>query len=123
MTANRTARIGALALVALAAALPLAGCGKLGELDRPAPLVGHGTRPNAQTQTRQTAAQRARDDAARSAVGQAPQSADEVRNQGDQLPPPPPVTGTVMHGLPAGPNPQPPPGGLPNPLQPATVPQ
>ena len=115
------ARYSALTLAALAA-LALAGCGKQGELARPAPLIGHGTKPNAQTQTRQTAAERARADAARAAVGQAPQSADEVRNQGDQLPPPP-VTGTVMPGLPAGPNPQPPPGGLPNPLQPATVPQ
>ncbi|HEY3696620.1 hypothetical protein [Phenylobacterium sp.] len=31
-----------LALVALAAALPLAGCGKMGALDRPGPLFGHG---------------------------------------------------------------------------------
>ena len=121
MTAKRSASLATLALAALTV-LALAGCGKEGELDRPAPLIGHGTRPNAQTQTRQTAASRARADSARSGDAQAPQSADEVRNQGDQLPPPP-VTGTVMPGLPPGPNPQPPPGGLPNPLQPATVPQ
>ena len=120
MTAMRSASLATLAALA---ALALAGCGKEGELDRPAPLFGHGTRPNAETQTRQSAATRARADSARSTNAQAPQSADEVRNQGDQLPPPPPVTGTVLPGLPAGPNPQPPPGGLPNPLQPATVPQ
>jgi len=31
-----------LAIAALAAALPLAGCGKMGELERPGPLFGHG---------------------------------------------------------------------------------
>ena len=118
MIAKRSACIGALALAALA----LAGCGKLGDLDRPAPLFGHGTQPNAQTQTRQTAAARARADDVRSTDAQAPQSADEVRNQGDQLPPPP-LTGSPINGLPPGPNPQPPPGGLPNPMQPATIPQ
>lgn len=31
-----------LALVALAVALPLAGCGKMGALERPGPMFGHG---------------------------------------------------------------------------------
>ncbi|HEY5413130.1 MAG TPA: lipoprotein [Caulobacteraceae bacterium] len=108
-------------LAALAAALGLAGCGKQGDLQRPAPLYGRTVTPNAQTSTRQAAAARARRDTA-STAHQAPQSADEVRNEGGQLPPPP-VTGSPIPGTAPGPNPQPPPGGLPDPLHPASVPQ
>lgn len=120
MIAKSSASMGALALTALTA-LTLAGCGKQGELERPRPLVGQGVRPNAETRTRQEAAARARHDAR--SDEQAPQSTDEVRNQDAQLPPPP-LKGTALPGMNNnGPNPQQPPGGLPNPLQPATVPQ
>ena len=121
MIARKLPSLGSFALAALAA-LTLAGCGKQGQLDRPAPLVGHGTEPNAQTRTRQAAAARARQEAARGTDRQSPQSVDEVRNEGAQLPPPP-LKGTPIPGTQQGPNPQPPPGGLPNPLQPSTVPQ
>ncbi len=120
MIAKTMPSLGALALAALAA-LSLAGCGKQGELERPRPLVGHGTEPNAQTRARQEAAARAREDV-RGTDRQAPQSVDEVRNEGGQLPPPP-LKGTTIPGTAQPPNPQPPPGGLPNPMQPATVPR
>jgi len=121
MIAKNLPSLGALALAALAA-LSIAGCGKQGELERPRPLVGHGTEPNDQTRTRQAAAARARREAAQGTDRQAPQSVDEVRNEGGQLPPPP-LKGTQIPGAAQPPNPQPPPGGLPNPLQPATIPQ
>ncbi len=70
----------ALTLTALAAAA-LAGCGKQGDLERPAPLFHHTLTPSAQTLTREQAADRARADGADSADPQAPQSVDEVRNQ------------------------------------------
>jgi hypothetical protein len=47
MTARTFAKLAVLA----AAGLALAGCGKLGSLDRPGPMVGHGT--GAANQTRQ----------------------------------------------------------------------
>jgi len=115
------AKLPALALVALGA-LALAGCGKQGELERPAPLIGHGVQPNAETRDRQEAAARAREDAGPTGGKQAPQSADEVRNADNQLPPPP-VMGTPVPSAPAGPNPQPPSGGLPDPLHPSTIPR
>jgi hypothetical protein len=110
-----------LALAALAA-LTLAGCGKQGELDRPRPLVGHGVEPNAQTLTRQQAEARARREADAHSDGQAPQSVEEVRNEGAQLPPPP-LNGSTIPGAASQPNAQPPPGGLPNPMQPSTIPR
>jgi len=110
-----------LALAALAA-LTLAGCGKQGELERPRPLVGHGVEPNAQTRTRQDADARARRDAAAASDRQAPQSVDEVRNEGAQLPPPP-LNGSQIQGAAQQPNAGPPPGGLPNPMQPSTIPR
>ena len=117
------AKVSALTLAALGA-LALAGCGKQGELERPAPLIGHGVQPNAETRDRQEAAARAREDAGPTSGKQAPQSEDEVRGEDNQLPPPPPpVMGTPVPGQPAGPNPQPPPGGLPDPLHPASIPQ
>ena len=116
------ARGTALSLAALAA-LSVAGCGKQGELQRPAPLIGRGTEPNAATRARQAAEADARQNAGRIADPQAPQSADEVRNDGARLPPPPPLKGRPVAGVPDGPNAQPPPGGLGNPLQPSTIPQ
>ena len=115
------ARYSALALAALAA-LALAGCGKQGELERPSPLVGHGASANAETRARQAAEADARQDAAKIADPQAPQSADEVRND-TTLPPPPPLKGYEITGAAQPPNPSRPPGGLPDPLHPATVPQ
>ncbi len=111
-----------LTLAALGA-LSLAGCGKQGELERPAPLIGHGTQANAATRARQAAAADARRNAGQVSDPQAPQSADEVRNDGARLPPPPPLKGSPIAGTQQGPNPQPPPGGLGNPLQPSTISQ
>ena len=87
MIARNPAFTATLSLAALAAALALTGCGKEGELARPAPLIGHGVKANEATTTRQAAAARARRDSA-SAAHQPPQSADEVRNDGARLPPP-----------------------------------
>ena len=115
------AKTTTLALAALAA-LSLAGCGKQGQLERPRPLIGSGVEPNAQTRDRQAAAARARLDSVRGTDRQAPQSVDEVRNDGAQLPPPP-LKGSTIPGAAQPPNPQPPPGGLPNPLQPSTIPR
>ena len=122
MIARRPASLAALTLAALAA-LTLAGCGKEGELDRPAPLIGHGTRANAETRARQAAEADARQDAAKIADPQAPQSADEVRNDGAQLPPPPPLNGSSLAGVQDQPNASPPPGGLPDPMHPSSVPR
>jgi len=116
------ARYSALTLAALAA-LALAGCGKQGELARPAPLIGHGTEANASTRARLAAEADARQNAGKIADPQAPQSADEVRNDGQQLPPPPPLKGSDIAGTAPPPNPSPPPGGLPDPMHPSTVPQ
>ena len=71
-----------LALAALTAAA-LAGCGKQGELERPAPLFGHVKTPSAQVLARDQAAARARADGLAAAGPQvlAPLSVDEVRNQ------------------------------------------
>ena len=121
MIARKPVFTPALSLAALAAATVLAGCGKQGELQRPAPLIGHGVTANEATTTRQAAAARARRDTASSAH-KPPQSADEVRNEGGQLPPPP-LAGTPIPGTQPGPNSPPPPGGLPDPMRPATVPQ
>ena len=121
MIARRPASLGALTLAALAA-LTLAGCGKEGELDRPAPLVGHGTEANAQTRARQAAEADARQNAGKISDPQAPESADEVRNAGSQLPPPP-LNGSSIAGVASQPNEGPPPGGLPDPMHPATVPR
>ncbi len=112
----------ALTLAALAA-LTLAGCGKQGQLERPAPLIGNGTRADAATRARQAAEADARQQAGRNPDPQAPQSADEVRNDGALLPPPPPLKGSRIAGTQEGPNAQPPPGGLGNPLQPSTIPR
>jgi predicted small lipoprotein YifL len=115
-------RYSALTLAALAA-LTLAGCGKEGELERPAPLWGHAVVPNTQTHDRQAAEAAAKRDAKGTAGRQAPQSSDEVRVEDAQLPPPPPLAGTPLVGAPPPPNPAPPPGGLPDPMHPASVPQ
>ena len=122
MIARSSAPLGVLVLAALGA-LTLAGCGKQGELQRPAPLIGHGTSANAATAARQAAAADARQNAGKNPDPQAPQSADEVRNDGAALPPPPPLKGSPIAGTQQGPNPQPPPGGLGNPLQPSTIPR
>ena len=121
MTA-KTSAFGVHALEALAA-LALAGCGRQGELDRPHPLFGGQVQPNAETRARQAAEADARQNAAKIPDPQAPQSADEVRNDGAVLPPPPPLKGSDIAGARPPPNPQQPPGGLPNPLQPSTIPQ
>ena len=73
----------ALVLAALAGA-SLAGCGKQGDLERPAPLFGHVKAPSAETLARDEAAARARTDGLAAAGPQAlaPQSVDEVRDQG-----------------------------------------
>ena len=122
MIAKTPASLAPLALAALAA-LALSGCGKQGELERPRPLVGHGVEPNASTRTRQQAEARARREAAAASDQQAPQSVDEVRNDGAQLPPPPPLNGSQIQGAAQQPNASGPPGGLPNPMQPATIPR
>ena len=72
-----------LALAALAGA-SLAGCGKQGELERPSPLFGHVRPSSAQVLARDQAAARARADGLAAAGPQAlaPQSVDEVRDQG-----------------------------------------
>ncbi|HEX4098145.1 MAG TPA: hypothetical protein VHX64_15580 [Caulobacteraceae bacterium] len=116
------AKVSAFTLAALAA-LALAGCGKQGELERPAPLFGHQVQPDRETHDRQAAAARAKEDAGPTAGKQAPESEDEVRGDDNQLPPPPPVMGRPVPGQQAGPNPQPPPGGLPDPLHPSSIPQ
>jgi hypothetical protein len=122
MIARRPACIGALALAALTA-LALAGCGKEGELQRPSPLIGHGTQADAQTRARQAAEADARQNAGKISDPQAPESADEVRNAGSVLPPPPPLNGSPIAGVASQPNEGPPPGGLPDPMHPATVPR
>ena len=123
MIARKPAALWVLALAALGAAFALAGCGKQGELERPRPLVGHQVQPNAITRSRQAAEARARGDARAVADPQAPQSVDEAREEGAQLPPPPPLAGSTVKGAPAGPNAPPPPGGLPDPMHPATIPR
>ena len=98
----------------------LAACGKQGELERPAPLVGRPQGgPTSAQLTRDQAAARARQEGAANSDPQAPQSVDEVRNQGVQTQREHPVA-----GAPQGPNPQRPAGLLPDPAaRPSTIPQ
>jgi hypothetical protein len=70
----------ALALAVLGAVL--AGCGRQAELERPSPLIGKPKSPSAERVARDEAAARARRDAAGKADPIAPQSVDEVREQG-----------------------------------------
>ncbi len=114
-----TSKTPALALAALGAAvLTLGACGKQGELERPRPLIGHGTHPTADQRTRDAAAARARADGSVNADPQAPQSAEEMRAQGMKIP-----REHQIAGAPVGPDPKPPPGVLPDPMRPSTVPQ
>ncbi len=71
-----------LTLIALAAAAVLAGCGRQGELERPRPLFGKPSTPAADAKSRDQAMARARADGAKHADPRAPQSIDEVREQG-----------------------------------------
>ena len=74
--------LAALALAGLAAAALLAGCGRQGELERPAPLFGKASQPSPDALRRQQAAQRAYAEGQARADPQAPQSVDEVRSLG-----------------------------------------
>jgi hypothetical protein len=111
-------RTAVLALFIAAGAL--GACGKQGELERPAPLVGKAqTGPSAAKLKRDQAAARARNDGAVNADPQAPQSVDEVRNLGVQTQREHPVSGVSE-----GPNPQHPPGLLPDPAaRPSKIPE
>lgn len=65
----------------IAASATLAGCGKVGELERPHPMFGAPNDSAPETQARHAAARRARADAAQATpVDDAPQSIEELRN-------------------------------------------
>lgn len=107
------------ALALLAAAGMLVGCGKQGELDRPAPLIGKAQAGPGQAKlTRDAAAARARGDGAANSDPPAPQSVDEVRNQGLPTQRERPIPGVSQ-----GPNSPGPPGVLPDPVpRPGSIP-
>ena len=98
---------GTWTLLALAGlAVALAGCGKQGDLERPAPLFGHVKTPSAQVLARDQAAARARADGLDAAGPQvlAPQSVDEVRNQRvAKKAPPPDAAASAPQGQPSPP--------------------
>jgi len=65
----------------IAASAALAGCGKVGELERPHPMFGAPNDSAPETDARHAAASRARADAAKATpVEDAPQSIEELRN-------------------------------------------
>ena len=104
-----------LTLLALAGAgLLLAGCGRTGELERPAPMFGTPPAASASTQSSMTAAQRARMDAERSNEDEeTPQSVQELRRmQGGDINPP---RSEPIPGANPDPNAAQPPGALPDP--------
>lgn len=105
-----------LTFLALAAAgLALAGCGRTGELERPAPMFGPPAAASASAQSSLTAEQRAKMDAERSggADTETPQSVQELRRmQGGDINPP---RSQPIGGANPDPNGAAPPGVLPDP--------
>ena len=100
-----------LTLLALAGAtLALAGCGRTGELERPAPMFG--SPAPAAASSSMTAEQRARMDAERSGdVDETPQSVQELRRQAEINPP----RSQPIPGANPDPNAAQPPGAIPDP--------
>jgi hypothetical protein len=101
---HQSRRLAALTGISLLAAAALAGCGKQGVLDRPAPLFGERARAEYEAQR----AQDARDDAQRAAqragegqlpAGNAPPSSREIRDPNQRLEP------ASSAPLPGAPNP------------------
>ena len=90
-------------LLPLLALLALAGCGRQAMLERPRPLTGHPFTPNAEALTREQAANRALRDGAVGADPQAPQSVEEVRDQGRTIQPWHAAPGSTTEPPPPGP--------------------
>jgi hypothetical protein len=104
-----------LTLLALAGAgLALVGCGRTGELQRPAPMFGAPAPASASTQSSMTAEQRARMDAQRSGDDpETPQSVQDLRRmQGGDINP---ARSEPIPGANPDPNGAQPPGALPDP--------
>ncbi len=76
------ARLTTAAVLCAGLALALCACGKQAELQRPSPLFGKPRQPSSAELGRDEAAARARADGAARSDAAAPQSVDEVRDQG-----------------------------------------
>ena len=105
-----------LAGAGLALAGSLAGCGRTGELERPAPMFGQTAQVSPDTQSSLTAEQRARMDAERSNESEeeeVPQSVQELRRvQGGDINP---ARSQPIPGAIPDPNGAQPPGAIPDP--------
>jgi hypothetical protein len=103
-----------IALALLMGGATLAGCGRTGELERPAPLFGGQPQTSQDTRTSMSAEARARSDAARSNPDEAtPQSVQDLRRmQGGDIAP---ARAEPIPGAPPDPSAAPPQGAIPDP--------
>ena len=103
-----------IALTLLMGGACLAGCGRTGDLERPAPMFGGQPQASDDSRPGMTAEARARSDAARSnPEAETPQSVQELRRMQGTAPAPP--RSDPIPGSNPDPNGAPPPGAIPDP--------